>query len=396
MENTPIDRGGGPEQEPSQQQPVLCLHTHERRKMRIKDVITVLEAWAPPSLQEDYDNCGLQLGDPTGEVRSALVCLDCTEAVVAEAAAQGCGLIITHHPVIFKGLKSLVARTYVERTVLLALKHGVAIYAVHTNLDNVLSGVNGEIAERLGLLRTQVLAPRADQLLKLAVFVPKTHAEAMRDALFSVGAGRVGAYDECSFNAEGIGTFRAGEGTDPFVGKRGERHHEAEVRVEVVLPAHLEGRVIAAMRSAHPYEEVAYDLTPLANRHPGIGSGLVGEWEQPMDEGAFVSRLKEVFDLRVVRHTALLGRPVRRVALCGGSGSFLLERAVAAGADAFLTGDLKYHQFFDVDRRLLLADIGHYGSEQFTPALIARYLQREMPTFAVRLTEIVTDPIHYS
>ena len=364
--------------------------------MRIKDVITVLEAWAPPSLQEDYDNCGLQVGDPGTEVGSALVCLDCTEAVVAEAASRGCGLIISHHPVIFKGLKSLVARTYVERTVLLALKHGVAIYAVHTNLDNVLTGVNGEIAQRLGLLRTQVLAPRAGQLLKLAVFVPKTHAEALRDALFSAGAGRVGAYDECSFNADGIGTFRAGESTEPFVGNRGERHHEAEVRVEVVLPTHLEKRVIAAMRSAHPYEEVAYDLLPLANRHPGIGGGLVGEWDRPMEEGDLLSRLKEVFGLRVVRHTGLLGRPVRRVALCGGSGSFLLEQAVASGADAFLTGDLKYHQFFDADGRILMADIGHFGSEQFTPALIARHLETEIPTFAVRLTEIVTDPIHYS
>ncbi|MBK8341767.1 MAG: Nif3-like dinuclear metal center hexameric protein [Flavobacteriales bacterium] len=364
--------------------------------MRIKDVITVLEAWAPPSLQEDYDNCGLQVGDPSADVTSALVCLDCTEAVVAEAAAKGCGLIITHHPVIFKGLKSLVARTYVERTVLAALKHGIAIYAIHTNLDNVLNGVNGEIAARLGLLRTRVLAPRSGQLRKLAVFVPLAQAEAVRKALFGAGAGQVGAYDECSFSSEGVGTFKAGEGTDPFVGKVGERHQEPEVRVEVILPPHLEGRVVAAMRSAHPYEEVAFDLIPLANGHPGIGSGLVGEWDQPLEEGIFLSKLKEIFGLRSVRHTALLGQPVRRIALCGGSGSFLLEQAVASGADAFLTGDLKYHQYFDADRRLLLADIGHYGSEQFTPALIARYLEREMPTFAVRLTETVTDPIHYS
>lgn len=364
--------------------------------MKIKDIVTALEAWAPRSLQEDYDNSGLQVGDPEVAVDSALVCLDCTEAVVEEAAAKGCGLIIAHHPLIFRGLKSLVARTYVERTLLLALKHGIAVYAIHTNLDNVLDGVNGEIASRLGLRGLRVLDPKPGQLRKLVVFVPFDHADAVRDAMFRAGAGHIGAYDECSFSVGGMGTFRPGEGAEPFLGEQGKRELVSELRMEFVLPAAREASVLSAMKQAHPYEEVAYDLYALTNAHHGIGSGLLGEWEQPMEEAAFLARLREVFGLQVVRHTRLLGRPIRRVALCGGSGAFLIGKAIASGADAYLTGDVKYHQFFDADGQLLLADIGHYGSEQFTMHLIQRRLGELFPTFAVRLTETVTDPIYHS
>lgn len=363
--------------------------------MKIKDITAALEAWAPRSLQEDYDNSGLQVGDPEATVESALVCLDCTEAVVEEAAAKGCGLIIAHHPIIFRGLKSLVARSYVERTLLLALKHGIAVYAIHTNLDNVLDGVNGEIAARLGLKALRVLDPKPGQLRKLVVFVPFDHADKVRDAMFSAGAGHIGAYDECSFNVGGMGTFRPGPGTTPFLGEEGTRELASELRMEVILPAARVDAVVAAMKAAHPYEEVACDLYTLANTHQGIGSGLVGEWEEPMEEEAFLARLKELFGLQVVRHTRLLGRPIHRVALCGGSGAFLIGKAMASGADAYLTGDVKYHQFFDADGRLLLADIGHYGSEQYTMHLIQRRLGELFPTFAVRLAETVTDPIHH-
>jgi dinuclear metal center YbgI/SA1388 family protein len=282
--------------------------------MRIQDIITALEDWAPRSLQEDYDNCGLQVGDPEAEVTSALVCLDCTEAVVEEAARHGCGLIISHHPVIFRGLKNLSGKGPVERTVLAAIRHGIALYAIHTSLDNVITGVNAEIAERIGLKKVRVLAPKAGQLYKLVVFVPKDHAEAVRAAIFAAGAGQVGAYDECSFNTEGHGTFRGGPGTDPFVGTPGQRHTETEVRVEAILPVIRERAVLKAMIAAHPYEEVAYDLIPLANVHQGIGSGMIGELPQPMDEVAFLAMAKEAFGLKVVRHTALLSRPVRTVA----------------------------------------------------------------------------------
>ena len=363
--------------------------------MRIKEVIAALEAWAPRSLQEDYDNSGLQVGDPGTEVNLALMCLDCTEAVVEEAARLGCGLIISHHPVIFRGLKSLSGKGYVERTILAAVKHNIALYAIHTNLDNVHTGVNAEIAARLGLKNTRVLDPKPGQLRKLGVFVPKDHAEAVRIALFAAGAGRISAYDECSFNVEGQGTFRAGEGTDPFVGTQGVRHTEAEVRIEVIYHVPSERTILTAMIEAHPYEEVAYDLVPLANSHPGIGSGLLGELDKPLNESDFLAMTKTVFGLKVVRHTALLGESIQRVAVCGGSGAFLINKAKSAGADAYLTGDIKYHEFFDADGELLLADIGHYGSEQFTMHLIQRRLGELFPTFAVRLTENVTDPIYH-
>jgi dinuclear metal center YbgI/SA1388 family protein len=363
--------------------------------MRIKELTAALEAWAPLSLQEDYDNSGLQVGDPDSEVSSALVCLDCTEEVVGEAARLGCGLIISHHPLIFRGLRSLSGKGYVERTLLSAIRHDIALYAIHTNLDNVRDGVNGEIAARLGLKDHQVLVPKAGQLRKLSVFVPMGHAEALRSALFAAGAGNIGAYDECSFNLEGSGTFRAGQGADPFVGKVGERHTEAEVRVDVLYPVAQERTILSAMRRAHPYEEVAHDLIPLANDHPGRGSGLLGDLDVPETEEGFLTRVKQAFGLKLIRHTRLLGRPVKRVALCGGSGAFLIGRAKAAGADIYLTGDVKYHEFFDADGRLVVADIGHYGSEQFTTHLIQRRLREIFPTFAVRLTESVTDPIHH-
>jgi len=364
--------------------------------MKIKDITTALEAWAPRSLQEDYDNSGLQVGDPEAEVTSAIVCLDCTEAVVEEAARQGCGLIISHHPVIFKGLKSLVAKSYVERTILAALKHNIALYAIHTNLDNVIDGVNGEIAARLGLKVLHVLDPKPTQLRKLVTFVPTEHAEALRNALFAAGAGRIGGYHECSYSLLGTGTFRGGEGTQPFVGQMGQRHHESEERVELIYHAPREAAILAALHHAHPYEEVAFDLYALLNAHQQVGSGLVGEWADALDEQVFLAKLKSVFGIQVLRHSKLLGKPIRRVALCGGSGAFLLNKAAAAKSDAYITGDMKYHQFFDVDERLLLADIGHYGSEQFTMHLIQRRLSELFPTFAVRLTENVTDPIYHS
>lgn len=363
--------------------------------MRITEVIQALEQWAPPVLQEEYDNCGLQVGDPRADVQRALLTLDCTEAVVAEAISEGCGLIIAHHPVIFKGLRSLTGGNEVQRTLLAAIRANVAIYAIHTNLDNVSGGVCGEMAERLGLKPLHVLDPKNGQLLKLVVFVPLAQAEALRNALFAAGAGHIGAYDECSHSVEGTGTFRAGEGTKPFVGKQGERHTEREVRIEAVCPAHAVSAVVAALKTAHPYEEPAYDLYSLLNQHCGIGSGLVGEWEEPISEAAFLGRLKEVFGPPAIRHTRLTGRPVKRVALCGGSGAFLIGKALAAKVDAYVTGDVKYHEFFLPEGRLLLADIGHFEGERFTPALIQNHLARFLPTFATRLSKTGTNPIHF-
>jgi len=361
--------------------------------MHLSDIISILEIWAPPALQEDYDNSGLQVGAPDQEVKAALIALDCTEEVVAEAVRRGCDMVIAHHPVIFRGLKSITGRTGVERTLLAAIRHNVAIYAIHTNLDNVITGVNAEIAARLGLVDLRVLEPKAQQLSKLVVFVPDAYAEAVRSALFSAGAGRIGDYDECSYNLSGEGTFRAGEGTHAFVGTPGERHVEPETRIETIFHAPLERAVLAAMLRAHPYEEVAYDIYPLANAHPGIGSGAIGRLPEPMDEAAFLDRVKQAFLVPALKHTALRGRPVERVAVCGGSGAFLIGRARAAGADAYVTADVKYHEFFGAEGQLVVADIGHYESEQFTMHLLQRHLRHKLPTFAAHLTETVTNPV---
>lgn len=362
--------------------------------MRISEVIDVLEHWAPPELQEDYDNSGLQVGDRNAETKAALIALDCTEEVVAGAVKRGCGLIIAHHPVIFRGLKSLSGRTGVERTILAAIRNNVAIYAIHTNLDNVITGVNAGIAARLGLQDLRVLDPKADQLRKLVVFVPNAHAEAVRQALFNAGAGRVGFYDECSFGVEGHGTFRGGEGSNAFVGEKGQRHTEPETRIETIFHAPLERRIVSAMLKAHPYEEVAYDVIALRNDQRSVGSGAIGSFPSPLSEEDFLERLKSVFG-GALRHTALRRKAVQRVALCGGSGAFLIGRARSAGADAYVTADVKYHQFFEAEGQLLLADIGHYESERFTLDLIQGHLRDKLPTFAAHLTETVTNPIHY-
>ena len=362
--------------------------------MRLSQLIGTLETWAPPTLQEDYDNSGLQVGDPAKEVSSALVALDCTEAVVAEAVRRKCDVIICHHPVIFRGLKSLTGRTGVERTLLAAIKYDVAVYAIHTNLDNVISGVNSEIGARLGLHELKVLQPLTGRLRKLVTFVPTAYVEAVRAALFQAGAGRIGNYDECSFGAEGAGTFRPGQGTDAFVGKVGERHTEAEIRLETIFPVERQRAVVASLLAAHPYEEVAYDVIALANDHPGIGAGAIGSLPAPVPEEEFLARLKAVFNTPMVKHTAPIGRAISRVAVCGGSGAFLVERAKAAGADAYVTADLKYHEYFGAEGQILIADIGHFESEQYTMHLIQRYLRDKLPTFAAHLTETVTNPVH--
>jgi len=364
--------------------------------MKISEVIQHLEALAPLSYQESYDNAGLLTGRGCWECTGILTTLDATEAVVAEAVARGCNLVVAHHPIVFGGLKKITGRNYVERTVIAAIKKDIAIYAIHTNLDNVVrEGVNGRIAAKLGISGGRALLPRAGTLQKLYCFVPVDHLEAVRTAIFSAGAGNIGGYGECSFGVGGIGTFKAGEGTQPFVGQQGLRHEEMEVRLEVVLPAHLSRKVVEAMIAAHPYEEVAYDLVSLANTWSGVGSGLVGELAEPMEERAFLDRLKGVFGVPVVRHTPLTGRMVSRVAVCGGAGSFLISNALAAGANFYVTSDVKYHEFFDAGDQLVIADIGHFESEQFTVDLLFEVLREKFSNFAVLKSGIKTNPVNY-
>lgn len=372
-----------------------ALLPHNRPMMKIHEAIQLLETLAPPALQENYDNACLICGDPQTEVRGALCTLDCTEAVIDEALRKGCNLIIAHHPIVFGGLKSLTGKTYIERTVIKAIKNDIAIYAMHTNLDHVWNGVNRRIGEKLGLENLEILTPKEGLLLKLHTFVPTAHLEAVKTALFEAGAGHIGEYDHCSFSSEGTGTFRASAAANPHVGEAEKDHAEAETRLEMVLPVYAKTQVIAALKRAHPYEEAAYDLVELKNPHGRIGSGMTGTLPTTMSERDFLTHIAQRMECATIRHTALLGREVGRVAFCGGAGRFLLPVAIARQADFFVTADFKYHDFFDAENKIVVADIGHFESEQFTPNLIADFLHDKNATFAVLLSEVKTNPVHY-
>lgn len=363
--------------------------------MKLAELTAYLESIAPLSYQEDYDNSGLIVGNANQEITQGLISLDCTEAVVDEAIRTGCEVIISHHPIVFKGLKKFNGKTYVERVVEKAIRHNIALYAIHTNLDSVMDGVNARICQTLGIRNPRILSAKNGILKKLVTYVPQSHAQAVRSALFEAGAGQIGNYSNCSFNAEGTGTFKAGMDTNPYVGEPGQLHYEGETRIETIYPAHLESKLLMALFLAHPYEEVAYDLYTLTNQHQQVGSGMIGELETPFDENGFLRHLKDRMQAAVVRHTALTGKPVKKVAVCGGSGGFLLKQAIAAGADVFVTADYKYHEFFDAEGKIVIADIGHFESEQFTQHLLYEIIRKKFSNFAVRLTEINTNPIKY-
>ncbi|SDM29530.1 dinuclear metal center protein, YbgI/SA1388 family [Catalinimonas alkaloidigena] len=363
--------------------------------MKIKEVLHHLEALAPPALQESYDNAGLITGHPDWEVTGALLTLDCTEPVIEEALQKSCNLIIAHHPIVFRGLKSLTGRNYVERTVITALKNDIAVYAIHTNLDHVHQGVNARIAQRLGLQQPRILSPKEGMLLKLTVFVPRENSAALREALHQAGAGNIGNYSECSFRTDGMGTFRPNERANPHLGTHHHLEEVQEERIEVILPTWQRGAVLSAMRQAHPYEEVAYYLSPLENTWQEVGAGMIGTLPTPLSERDFLAYLKEKMQLQVIRHTALRQRPVERVAVCGGAGSFLLKPALRQQADVLVTADFKYHEFFDADGKIVIADIGHFESETFTRELLGDYLSEKIANFATYFSETPTNPVHY-
>jgi dinuclear metal center YbgI/SA1388 family protein len=363
--------------------------------MKIQDITSFLESVAPPVLQESYDNAGLLTGNVGWDCTGVITTLDATEEVVLEAIEKKANLIVAHHPIIFGGLRKITGKNYVEKTVITAIKNDIAIYAIHTNLDNVLHGVNAAIADKLELINQAILQPKNNTLKKLFTFVPVAHAEKVRSAIFDAGAGHISNYSECSFNTKGEGTFKPGDGTNPFIGKIGERHTEDELKLEMIFPAWLEKKILIAMMAAHPYEEVAYDIILLENHNQQVGSGLIGDLSKPVDEAVFLSLLKEKFNPSVVRHTPLRGKPVKKVALCGGTGSFLTGAAIAAGADFYISADIKYHEFFDANGRLVIADIGHFESEQFTIDLLFDILRQKFPTFAVLKTGVKTNPVRY-
>jgi len=363
--------------------------------MLVKDITTIIEEFAPLSYQESYDNSGLIVGNDNDEVTGVLICLDCVEEILDEAIAKNCNMVIAHHPIVFNGLKHLNGKNYIERTVIKAIKNNIAIYAAHTNLDNVKNGVSFKIAEKIGVKNCKILQPKKSLLSKIVTYCPSNAAERVRQSMFAAGAGNIGNYNECSYNTEGIGTFRAGENTNPLVGEVGKSHQEQETRIETVVPSYLVSRVIASMKEAHPYEEVAYDVFNLQNKYENVGSGVIGELEAEEDEISFLKRLKNDLKTACVRYTDLSGKKIKKVAICGGSGSFLLDNAIAVGADVFITGDFKYHQFFDAENKIIIADVGHYESEQYTSELIYEILNEKFPNFAVRLTEKNTNPVNY-
>ena len=363
--------------------------------VRIKDIANALEMFAPLPLQDGFDNAGLQIGLTEAEVAGVLLCLDVTEAVVDEAVALGCNLIVSHHPLIFSPLKRITGSNYIERCVIKALANGIAIYSAHTNIDNAPGGVNYRIAEKLGLQNVRILVPKEDALLKLAVYVPVSAADAVRNALFAAGCGNIGNYDSCSYNVDGYGTFKANEGCNPFCGNVGELHREQEVRIETVLPAYLKNKVVAALIKAHPYEEPAFDIYQLKNGWDSVGSGVIGELPAECDEAEFLQGVKEKFNVGSVRHTPLLGKSVKRVALCGGAGGSFAGAAMAAGADVYMTGEARYHDLFNYAGKMLVAVIGHYESEQYTMDIFKEIIEKACPEVKVQKTAVNTNPVNY-
>lgn len=363
--------------------------------MTVQDIISELEALAPLAYQESYDNAGLLVGNRTDTVEKVLITLDVTEAVIQEAIECGANLIISHHPLIFKPIRKINDETGIGRCIVLALQNNIAIYACHTNIDSVANGVNAMICDKIGLQNKKILSPRANCLTKLVTFVPKNHLETVQNALFEAGAGCIGNYDKCSFYTDGTGTYRANENANPFIGEKGEFHHENEIRIEVVFPNEKTNAVVANLLQNHPYEEVAYDLFPIKNTFSLVGDGMIGDLPTPEKTTDFLKRIKETFGCGVLRHTNIVKETVSKVAVCGGSGSFLINDAIRSNADIFITADVKYHDFFNAENKLILADIGHYESEQFTKELFYELLKKKFYNFAIQISKVNTNPINY-
>nr|WP_297785287.1 Nif3-like dinuclear metal center hexameric protein [uncultured Allomuricauda sp.] len=363
--------------------------------MTVNDIGKVLEELAPLAHAEDFDNVGLLVGDPTMKVEGVLVTLDTLENVVDEAIEKKCNLIVSFHPIIFKGLKKLTGSNYVERVVLKAIANNIAIYSMHTALDNSKMGVNAKICEVLGIKNPEILIPRTHSIKKLTTYAPNADAEKIKLALFSAGAGEIGKYSNCSYSLQGTGSFKAENGANPTVGKVGEVHFEKETQINVIYSFEREKAILKALFEAHPYEEVAYEVLTLENTNQDLGMGMVGTLETQMDEEEFLLLAKERMNATVVRHSALLGNKVKKVAVLGGSGAFAIGAASKAGADIYVTADLKYHDFYQAENQLVVADIGHFETEQFTKDLLVDYLTKKIPNFAISLSESITNPIKY-
>ena len=362
---------------------------------KIKDIINYLETIAPLGYQESYDNAGLITGQKEAELSGILICLDALEGVIDEAIQKHCNLVIAHHPIIFKGLKKINGKNYVERCIIKAIKNDIAIYASHTNLDNVHLGVNRKIAEKIGLTGLKILAPKAGTLQKLVTFIPEANTGELLAALNEAGAGQIGNYKNCSFRVRGTGTFEPNEAANPYIGKQHQLEEVTENRIEVIFPTIKAPAVLRALKQAHPYEEVAYYLQNVENENQETGAGMIGLLEQPMEARDFMDQLKDRMQLSCIRHTRITNKKITKVAVCGGSGSFLLSKALQQGADAYVSADFKYHEFFDAEDRLVIMDIGHYESEVFTKELIYDIIRKKFTNITVNFTEQETNPISY-
>lgn len=363
--------------------------------MKLYELAEVIESIAPVPTQESYDNSGLLVGNKNDDITGALITLDITEEVIDEAISVGFNLIIAHHPPIFKPLKKLTGSNTTERCIIKAIRHGIAIYAAHTNLDNSLKGVNAILAEKLGMKNINVLQPLKGMLRKMVVFVPESHHEVVRNAMFTAGAGVIGDYDSCSFNTSGKGTFRGGQETNPFVGEPGELHTEPEIKIETILPSWLENKVVKAIKDVHPYEEIAWDSYALTNEFPQKGAGMYGLLAEPLEELVFLNFIKNILNVPFLKHSPLLNRKITRVGICGGSGNFLLQDAIEKKCDIFITGELKYHDYFLTENKIVLVEAGHYETEQFSKELLYSILKEKFSTFALQISGIDSNPVKY-
>jgi dinuclear metal center YbgI/SA1388 family protein len=363
--------------------------------MKIKEIISVLEEMAPLAYAEDFDNVGLLVGNSETEATGVLICHDALESVLEEAIAMDCNLVVCFHPILFSGIKKITGKNYVERSIIKAIKNDIAIYAVHTALDNHQEGVNKIFCDALGLKNTKILIPKEKFIRKLITYTIAENAEKLRNALFDAGAGNIGNYGDCSFSSKGIGTYMGNENSNPQLGERFEFVQGDEIKIEVTFEKFLESKILKALFTNHVYEEVAYEVYELQNKHQNIGLGMVGEFETPMDEQDFLLFVKEKMTSEAIRHSSFLGKPIKKVAVLGGSGSYAIKKAISSGADAFLTADLKYHQFYEAENRLLLADIGHFESERYTKNYIVDYLRKKILNFAIILSEENTNPVKY-
>ncbi|WP_276165742.1 Nif3-like dinuclear metal center hexameric protein [Zobellia alginiliquefaciens] len=363
--------------------------------MTVKEVTDIIEDLAPLPYAESFDNVGLLVGNSATKVSGILVTLDTLENVVDEAIEHKCNLIVSFHPIIFGGLKKLTGKSYVERVVIKAIKNDIAIYSMHTALDNVPQGVNAKICEVLGIKNPQILIPQKETIKKLTTYVPVKDAETLREALFNAGAGNIGNYSNCSFSSKGTGSYKAEENANPTIGEIGKTHYEEEAQLNVTFSKIHQARVMKALFTSHPYEEVAYEVITLENTNQNIGMGMIGNLEKPVDDISFLEDIKLKMGAEGIRHSQLLDKKVQKVAVLGGSGAFAIGVAKASGADILVTADIKYHEFYKAEGKMIIADIGHYESEQFTKNLLVDYLTKKIPNFAIRLSESKTNPIKY-